>query len=135
MDSNGKELPVKFFINGNLIFGAKFYLASKRSSYLLQLKDDKIILPDSLGPYDRIILIYNGYHTALPILPDNASNLEIYYDNRIFHNLANKVSGGDWFRLKYIFRKKYLVSFGNGYGGICFQNNRNYLRKRYNIKI
>jgi hypothetical protein len=133
-EATSKELPVKFFINGNIVSGAKFYMIVKEKGYLLQTANNKILLSDTLHTQYGIIMVYNKYRTLIPILPSNSLSLEIYFDNRIFHNLANNKSEGDWFKLKYLFRRKYLVSFGNGVVAICYQPKSDYL-KRYDINI
>jgi len=132
MPANGKNLPIKFFINGKLISGAKYYLITNHKGDLLKSDKDQLLLPDTLLSQHAIIVVYRCHHLIIPILPTDAICLKIYYDNRIFNNLANKESGGQWFKTKYFFKKKYLVSFGDGMVAICFPLKKNY-KTRYHL--
>jgi hypothetical protein len=131
-NARAREIPVKFIINGNIVSGVKYYLIIERKGTLLPYSDDKITLPDTLPHNYNILLVYKKYHTLITALYSDTEYLEIYFDNRICNNVANRKSGGDWFKIKYLFKRKYLVLYGNGILSISFQSKNNYAT-RYNI--
>jgi hypothetical protein len=119
-------------LNGKVISNAKYYLIINKKGHLLNSSDGAVDIPDSLGNAYEILLVYKKYHTLIDPLTPGITKLEIYFDNRLKNNLANQKSGGDWFKLKYVFKKKYLVIYGNGRLSINPQSKNDY-EKRYGI--
>jgi len=126
-----REIPVKFVVNGKETTSIKYYLIYHQKAERLQCINGKIHLPDTIKGYE-ILFVSRKYHSVITSIYQDSYYLHIYFDNRLCHNLANKLSGGDWFKLKYLFRRKFLIDFGNGLVGMTFQVKDNYLA-RYNI--
>jgi len=126
-----KELPVRLIVNGNEISDAKFYLIIGQKGYLLPYSNHKLNLPDTLRTPYYILFVYDTFHCFISPYSDT-QYVAIYFDNRMFHNLRRKKSAGSWFKPKYLFKRKYLIIYGNGMESRTFQSQNNYSR-RYDI--
>jgi hypothetical protein len=116
VQSYSKDLPVTFFINGKKITDAKFYLVKNKSEgHPLNYFKGNLTIPDSIKSSFAILVIYQTECFLFPVpAPENLGCLEIYFDRRIFGNMASYKFRRSKFTFNYIFSKKYVILFCDG---------------------
>ena len=105
-----------FKIKDKPIEGVKYYLFMKNSLYLLPFQNGVISIPDTLSS-KLIDLIVSYKKHSFFVTNFNYSEsyyLHTYFDARFFNNGVNKKYGG-YSKLKFLFKKRYLIDDGSGY--------------------
>lgn len=114
-DAESKDIKVTFTLNGKETSSARFYILNHQHATILPYIDGKLTLPDSINSSFKILLLYNNYHVILTApKPNDIYYLRLYYDDRIFNNLANFQMRAKKLTLRYLFKKRYVVLFGDG---------------------
>ncbi len=105
-----------FQVNGKSVEGVKYYLLVKDNLYLLPYQHNMICFPDTLSSKSINLVVSYDKHNFFVMNYNckKAYYLHTYFDNSLFNNGVNKKFGG-YSKLKFIFRKRYLIDDGSGY--------------------
>jgi hypothetical protein len=114
MNSTQKEAI--FRIKNKPVEGVKYYLLIKDNLYLLSSQHGMICFPDTLSTkFISLLVSYNKHEFFITNYNyKEAYYLHTYFDNRLFNNDVNKKFGG-YSKLKFLFKKRYLIDDGSGY--------------------
>lgn len=110
------EEEIVFFRKNLILKPTNVYLVKGDNAVLLNVKEGKIIFPDTItGKYIDLLVIYKNDKIGIPMFEYKESKyLHIYFDNRLCNNSVTK-KFQEYSKRKYLFRKRYLIDSGLHY--------------------
>lgn len=125
--SQETKIEASFTYKGKKVEGVKYYLVDKDKAYLLSYKENKIEIPDTISTESiNVLVVYKKNQFHVPNFKSKeAYYLKTYFDNRLINNRVNREFGG-YSKLKYLFRRRYLIEDGLGYVTIVLKNKKKY---------